>query len=208
MKSDTALMACVVCLLAVAPVLAEQRVQTLADIAARLSANKKLCANFDQEKSLKALSRPLISTGKIVYLAGRGMLWHVVSPISSMVLIKNSELITWGHSGAVKRLNFLQSPVHHSLTKVFLAFFTGEVDSLEVNFDVEFLSAANGWKLRLIPKDTKMQSVIPSIRLAGNEFVETLLIEEAGGDETRLTFHHLTNDFCTLGKDEEAAFEF
>ncbi|HUN54336.1 MAG TPA: outer membrane lipoprotein carrier protein LolA [Smithella sp.] len=55
------------------------------------SANlKTLQANFEQKKSMKILSRPLVSEGRFYYAAPDSIRWEYVKPVRSIVIAHNN----------------------------------------------------------------------------------------------------------------------
>ena len=60
----------------------------VSDIGRLLSRAPIVCGAFTQTKSLKALTRPLVSSGRVVFVSGKGVLWRVISPFPSQVLVK------------------------------------------------------------------------------------------------------------------------
>lgn len=186
----------------------DMKPEAFEDIVEMMSKNSKLCADFEQEKKIKALNRPLVSTGRFVYLLERGVLWQVQSPILSQVLIKEAEIVKWGDNGMAKRLSFRQSPWFHSLTQVFFSVFAGDINGLKAVFMIRRLSVAEGWALNLTPKDLDLSIAIGSIHITGNEFVESITIVEKSGDLTKINFSDIASESCRLAEEEEAFFAF
>lgn len=188
------------------PALAENTAQNLAKISSQLSKNTKLCADFVQEKSLKVLNRPLISNGRMISLANRGVLWEVTTPFPSKVLVKETEMINWAEDGTKTHSSYARSPLFSALTQVFFAMFTGNLDKLETPFTMISNISEDAWQLNLTPTGPKLAKVISSIRVTGQEYVEEITIAEVRGDTTKISFHNITSDNCQLRKVEEASF--
>jgi hypothetical protein len=189
-------------------VVAETQPDALLDLSQQLSRNTLLCANFDQAKILKVLTHPLNSKGRIVFVAEKGVLWQVIKPFPAKVLVKETELIKWEEDGTAKRLGYEQSPLFHTLTKVFLSFFAGDMSKLKAVFVAAPIKTVKGWRVSLIPKDKKLAKVISRIEVGGGQFVENVQIDEARSDKTLIQFSDIDVKTCELGKAEKESFAF
>jgi hypothetical protein len=76
----------------------------LAEITARLVKTPITQGNFQQEKRLKILRKPLISTGTFTYHQSKGVIWKTVTPIPSLLLVNESHLLTGQGEQAVPQL--------------------------------------------------------------------------------------------------------
>ncbi len=189
--------------LAIAPVKAEE---SLSEIGRRLAKNAMICADFTQSKSLRALTRPLVSRGRLVFIAEKGVLWQVRKPFPSQVLIKKDALISWDGEGKPRRLGFGKNPIFRSLSRVFLAVFSGEIDRLRETFEIESAVSQSNWRLILTPLDTGFSAIIAKIRASGGRFVDELRIEEGRGDKTVIRFSGMNTESCLLDNAEKRYF--
>lgn len=179
---------------------------SLSDVRRLLGGQSVICATFIQQKSLKALTRPLTSNGRLIFVAGKGVLWQVQAPFPARLLIKRDALIRWGDDGVTQKVNLEQTPVFRALSHIFLALFSGDTDRLTDIFDVESQSSQSQWRLTLIPKTETLSAIIATVRASGGRFVEDLLIEEKHGDRTSIRFSDIDAVSCQLGKAEKNYF--
>lgn len=186
----------------------ETQPATLSDLSRQLSSNSKLCANFAQKKIMMALNRPLLSKGRLIFLAGQGILWQVTEPFPAKVLVKETEMIKWDEDGVPKRLGYGQSPLFHALIQVFLSMFTGDMSKLERVFAAVPIQTGEGWWLTLTPRDPGLAKIISTIEVGGGRFVEHLQIVEVRGDKTAIQFSNIDVDTCELGNAEKASFAY
>ena len=175
----------------------------LPDIRGVLIQAPLVCGNFTQSKSLKALTRPLISQGRVVFATGIGVLWQPTSPFPSQVLVKADALIRWDSENKPKRTGFGQSPQFRALSDVFLAVFAGDTSRLAAAFDTVASVGKKSWSLVLKPRDKGFAARISGIRVSGGQFVEELQIAEGQGDTTVIRFKDLTADGCALSDTEK-----
>lgn len=162
----------------------------LSDIQMRLLKSDMLRADFQQEKNLRALSRPLLSQGELLFIAGEGALWRVVEPFAVAVLMKPDEIIEWDDEGGMRRVDTNLNPVLHTLGEIILATLAGDTQFLKQIFDVSPTVSEHGWGLFLKPKSEELGAVISDVQIFGDHFVEQVLIRETNGDITKLQFSH------------------
>lgn len=179
---------------------------TMADVQRLLGGQSVICASFVQQKSLKALTRPLTSKGRLIFVAGKGVLWQVLEPFPARLLIRSNALIRWNEDGEAQKINLEQTPVFQALSHVFLALFSGKTDKLQDMFVVESQSAQKRWRLTLVPRTKLLAAIIATVHASGGQFVEQVLIEENQGDRTSIRFGNIDADSCELGNAEKRYF--
>lgn len=190
-------------LLATVPV---EAADTIADIHALLTRGDVICADFVQEKQLKALNRPLVSQGRLVLVAGKGVLWEVREPFAVRFLVKSDELIKWDDAGAPQRLSLGQAPMFRALSDVFMAVFTAELKGLEDTFELTTRVNRPRWRLTLVPRDSGIAGIIAMLQVSGSSFVEELVIREGRGDRTRIRFSGVSTNSCQPSAAEKGYF--
>ncbi len=175
----------------------------LSKIQERLTNNPIVCAVFSQSKSLRALTRPLLSRGKFVFVAGKGVLWQVREPFPAQVLVKRDALIKWSDDGRPQRVSFGQTPIFKALSNVFLATFSGDINGLRDTFFIKADELSSPWRLTLTPRNQAFAKIITAVRVTGDRFVNELVIEEARGDKTHIKFSGVDTETCQLGEAEK-----
>lgn len=178
----------------------------VSDIGKLLTSAPLICGTFTQSKTLAALTRPLVSSGRVVFAAGTGVLWQISSPFPSRALVKEDALIRWDSENKPKRSGFGQTPQYRALSDVFFAVFAGDTSRLAASFETETKIAAESWSLGLKPRDGEFATRISNIYVSGRRFVESLKITEAQGDRTEIQFKNLTADGCVLSSAETRSF--
>ena len=178
----------------------------LSDIHRLLSKNALICADFKQEKSLKVLTRPIVSKGRLVFVSGKGVLWQVREPYATQFLVKSDALIKWGDDGQPQRLSLGQAPVFRSLSQVFLAVFSGSTGSLKETFEILSRFNEGRWQLSLVPRDSDFAKIIARIGVTGQNYVEQIDIEEGRGDKTLIRFGNVKTEACQLDVVEKGYF--
>jgi outer membrane lipoprotein-sorting protein len=168
----------------------------LAEITARLVKTPITQGNFQQEKRLKILRKPLISTGTFTYHQRKGVIWKTLTPIPSLLLVNESHLLTGQGEQAVPA----------ALGKVFKAMLGGDLNQLAEGFSIAGEDRKTSWQLQLKPKDELLQKIISTILLTGDTELRVLEIQEVTGNLTRIRFSEITHP-AQLTSEQDADFE-
>ena len=168
----------------------------LAQINARLVKTVITNGNFQQEKQLKILSRPLISTGMFTYHQSKGVIWKTLTPVVSLLLVNQSHLLT----------NQGEQAVPATFGRVFQAMLGGDLTQLADDFSITGTEQKASWQLQLKPKDELLQKIISTIVLSGDNELRLLEIQETGGNITHIKFDQITHPM-QLTREQESDFE-
>lgn len=168
----------------------------LTQIAARLTKTPITQGDFHQQKQLKVLHKPLISTGSFTYDQSKGVIWKTLTPVVSLLLVNESKLLTGQGEQAVPA----------AFGKVFKAMLGGDLAELTDGFNVTGTDQKTSWQLELTPKDEILKKIISTMVLSGDTELRDLEIREAGGNITRISFDHITHP-AQLTDEQQADFE-
>jgi hypothetical protein len=178
----------------------------LSRIRALMTKDTLICGNFTQSKFLRALTRPLVSQGQLLFAAGKGVLWQVLEPFATRVLVKGDALIKWDDKGVPRRVSFGQTPIFRALSQVFLGVFAGDINRLRKTFEIAPDVSQSTWQITLKPRDAGFAAIIATIRVSGGRFVDELLIAEGRGDQTLIRFSSMNAGTCQLTDAEKGYF--
>lgn len=168
----------------------------LSEISARLAKTPITQGDFHQQKHLKVLRKPLISTGSFTYHQSKGVIWKTLTPVVSLLLVNESRLLTGQGEQAVPA----------AFGKVFKAMLGGDLAALTDGFVITGTDQKTSWQLELVPKDEMLKKIISTMVLSGDTELRDLEIREAGGNVTRITFDNITHPE-RLSDEQEADFE-
>jgi len=168
----------------------------LAEITARLVKTPITQGNFQQEKRLKILRKPLLSTGSFTYHQSNGVIWKTLTPIPSLLLVNDTRLLTGQGEQAVPA----------AFGKVFKAMLGGDLKVLSEGFDISGTNQKATWQLQLKPKDELLKKIISSLLLSGDNELRHLELQETGGNLTHITFVNITHP-DHLSPEQQADFE-
>lgn len=158
------------------------------EMSQRLVRGQVLRADFRQERTLRALNRPLISHGKLIFAAEDGVLWHLVEPFVVFVLMRPGEVIEWSEEGVRRRTETASDPVFGTLTDVVLSTLSGDSQKLRQHFDLSSAPSESGWRLSLRPRSAALAAAVSGIEVSGQQFVERVRVIGAKGDMTTIQF--------------------
>jgi hypothetical protein len=183
-------------LLLLIPVTQSYATELLADITSRLVKAPITQATFQQEKHLKILSRPLMSSGLFTYDQSKGVIWKTLAPAPSLLLVNESQLIS-GQG---------EQNVPAAFGKVFKAMLGGDLNELTEGFLLTGEHKNNTWQLQLTPTDQFLQKIISTITLSGDSELRALELQEVTGNFTRISFTQISHP-NQLSTEQEADFE-
>ncbi|MDO9167993.1 MAG: outer membrane lipoprotein carrier protein LolA [Methylobacter sp.] len=164
--------------------------------AARLAKTPITQGDFHQQKQLKVLRKPLISTGTFTYDQNKGVIWKTLTPVVSLLLVNESKLLTGQGEQAVPA----------AFGKVFKAMLGGDLAALTDGFVITGTDQKTSWQLALIPKDEMLKKIISTMVLSGDTELRQLEIRETGGNVTLISFDNISHPE-RLSDEQEADFE-
>jgi hypothetical protein len=168
----------------------------LAEITAQLVKTPITQGEFQQEKRLKILRKPLISKGSFTYHQSKGVIWKTLTPIPSLLLVNDAHLLTGQGEQAVPP----------AFGKVFKAMLGGDLNQLSEGFLIVGEYKKTSWRLQLTPKDDLLKKIISSILLSGDTELRSLELQEVNGNLTHIIFTKITHP-ANLLSEQEADFE-
>jgi len=151
---------------------------------------------FQQEKHLKFLRKPLISTGTFTYDQNKGVIWKTITPIPSILLVNDAHLLTGEGEQALPP----------AFGRVFKALLGGEINRLSEGFAITGKDQKSSWQLLLTPKDELLKKVISIVVLTGDSDLRRLELYEVNGNLTRIQFSEITHP-DRLSNEQQAEFE-
>lgn len=167
----------------------------LTQITERIEKTTITQGRFRQEKRLKVLKMPLISTGEFTYHRSKGVIWKTLTPAPSLLLVSETRLLAAHGEQAV--------PI--AFGKVFKAMLGGDLSQLTDGFEITGSNRKPIWQVQLKPKDDVLKKIIAGMQLSGNKEVRVLEITEANGNLSRIEFDQVAHP-AALTSAQEADF--
>ena len=182
----------------------------LTRIQATVARPDTMCGDFDQQKSLVGLKRPVQSSGRFCVLKERGVLWNTLKPFTSTLRLSRAEIVESQGARVTSRLTASDEPTVAVISDLLFSVLGGDFGRLRSSFSIEASIEASleasTWRAKLTPRDAGMKRVIGTIELGGGEFVRQLIITEASGDRTIIAFTGFAAGLAALRPEELRAF--
>lgn len=176
---------------------------------ARMEQPEVLRGRFEQEKQLKGFRNPLRSAGTMLLVRERGIAWDTTEPFASSAVLTREKLTSELPDGSRQvLLDAADGPAAGATAGLLMALVAGDLDALAERFEIEETLLDDGaWQLELRPREPALQRVFARFELAGDCYVREVLIEEAGGDTTRVRLIDLSSDPAAPSPAEVARFD-
>ncbi|WP_391091364.1 LolA-related protein [Vibrio sp. NH-UV-68] len=194
-------------LLALSP-LCWGKVSNLDELESRLAQHSVIRGEFTQRRHLEMFAQPLSSQGEFTLSKQQGLLWQQHSPFAVNLVLTQDKLRQTFADQAPQVIKAEDNPMAFYFSRVFLAVFHGDTDALKTQFDLDFSSSSQGWRLILTPRQAPLNVVFSSITLNGQQQVDALTLQEIRGDKTEIQFSNQTHQPETLTDAEQAQFSF
>ncbi len=154
------------------------------DLIALLQKSQNIQGGFTQQRFLKSLSKPIVSRGKFVLLANKGLLWQMQQPFAVDLRVKKDGIMQWNGSQWVANNKLGQS----EQINLFLGLLSGDISTLSAQFDLQLSGSPQQWRLTLTPSSLLMKQIFNHIIIKGDGLVREIELDEKQGDRTLILF--------------------
>lgn len=157
------------------------------DLVIQLQKPNNLQGDFTQQRFLKAMSKPITSTGQFVLVKNQGLLWQMQKPFASQLRVKKEGISQWNGSQWVNNQKLGQS----EQINLFLGLLSGDISALSSQFDLALSGDTKNWTLTLTPNSLLMKQIFTHIVIDGDEVVKQIELNETQGDRTLIRFEKI-----------------
>lgn len=142
---------------------------------------------FEQLKTVKGFKQPLKSAGDFVLAREKGIVWHVLKPFESTLIVKPDSLQSRRADGEVSmQMRAEDEPVLRTVNAMLFAVMTADLVQLKQYFQISGKAQATGWQLHLVPRDAVLAQWLASVEVQGAQFVQFVQLQEARGDSSEI----------------------
>jgi len=167
---------------------------TLEALMHHLATTSGVRAEFHEVKEIALLERPLESDGTIYFVPPRRMARYTTKPTRSAFVLDGPHLSFRDETGH-ENVDLSEHRIARTIIDNLVVLFNGDLEALRARYDVGFEAQGSRWKLDLVPRDSRVRSVVSRVVLRGDDAaLEQMVVSEAGGDRTVTTFHDVRND--------------
>lgn len=161
----------------------------VSQVASHLAQAKGVRAQFAQTQTLAAMKQPLVSTGSLLFLRERGVIWRIDTPYKATYVITDAGVAEINANGQRVTAHSAQGTRGVAqVSKMMRAMLGGDLSALYSQFDVQAEGSAAHWRMQLTPNQPQLAQSIKGLQMSGGDFLQSLRIALANGDTTQLEF--------------------
>jgi hypothetical protein len=163
---------------------------TNSDIAAvlkRIAPAQTFRAQFNQEKQVQGMLRPVQSSGNFLFSQEHGIVWQILSPFASRLIITPKGVKREVEGQPSQFFKAAEDPAARGVSQIFLGLFGNGSKSPAEVFQIYFREGGESWVVGLVPKNSQLRVFLHGIVLVGDKKIEKIWILE-GLDETFIEF--------------------
>jgi hypothetical protein len=160
----------------------------VAQVAARLAQAPGIRAQFKETQTLAALKAPLVSTGSLLFVRERGVIWQIDTPVRTTYVITDAGVTEIDASGKRIARAARSAGGVAQVSRMMRSMLGGDLSALYSQFDVAASGTPAQWRLQLTPNQPQLAQRLEGLSMAGGDRLRTLSITAANGDVTRIDF--------------------
>ena len=143
-------------------------------------------SRFSERRELAILSRPLESSGTLVYRAPGRLEKHTLVPErESLVLDGGTLMLENGERGSRESFALRDHPVIRAFVEAIRSTLAGDLATLQRFYEVKLEGDDPHWQLTLEPLGPEMKAVIDRIVISGSgAWISRVDVREKGGDRS------------------------
>ncbi len=160
---------------------------SLEDVYARISAHPVTKGELKQEQYIKMANRSLISKGTFVMAADKGVIFEIIEPFPSSMVVTEEKMVQTLPGDVVAVMDGKENAAFKNIAKIIHSVFANDVQVLRDNFQV---SVTNGPKdvVNLVPKDPLLSMLFLKITLTVGDSIDSVSVIETGGNWVNYSF--------------------
>jgi len=157
------------------------------DILAQLARHAQVRATFTQSRENPALAEPQVSHGDLLFVVGHGMLWHTRDHFDDNLVLTTDGTSRLDAQGRLERVRDGNRGVSQ-VSAMLQSLLAGQSTEAMRQFSVTAEGSPERWTLRFVPRQARMARVLAGITLKGDAFLQSIEVELANGERTRIAF--------------------
>lgn len=160
--------------------------------AAALRDAQVMRGKFIYKKFLKEIPQPLISRGDFLFARDLGIDWHTREPFDSDFVLTAKGMTQRDDGKVTLQMNASEQPAVQIVAQIFLSLLSLDVGSLQNSFALSGIQqgkpGSETWQVGLRPTVSAIAAVFKEAVVSGGAQVETLVLRDANGDRTEISF--------------------
>jgi outer membrane lipoprotein-sorting protein len=154
----------------------------------QLSQHSAVRAAFTQQRRNPALTQPQTSSGQLLFVTDKGMLWQVQQPYQETLALTGSRTLRIDASGHAQSVRSERGV--GQISQMLQSMLAGQLDAVLRQFNVTAEGSAAQWTLHFTPKQSRVAQVLRDIQLDGGAFLQDIRIDMQDGTQTDI---HMTD---------------
>lgn len=161
---------------------------TIAELMQRLAARPDSHASFREEKHIAALSAPIETSGRLLYIRPSYLEKITLTPAPEHLVVDGDKLtITHAAGQPVQTIDLASRPAIRALVETMRGTLSGDLASLERYYHVSLAGTAHDWQLTLTPTDSTVARFVREMRIDGSGAdLREVDTEQRNGDSSRM----------------------
>lgn len=174
----------------------------LAQVLSELGQHAAVRADFTQTRTDPALDKAQVSTGRLLFVLGHGMLWQTETPFAQTLALTGKRTAVIDADGRLQNIRSERGV--SQVSQMLQGLLSGHVDDALRQFDVTVHGTPAAWTLDFVPRQERVARVLGKITLAGDSYLQAITIAMQDGSRTAIHFAH-TRDAGPLSALEQRA---
>jgi len=161
----------------------------LPQLMAGLGQVRSASGQFTERKTMRMLTQPLISSGRLAYVAPSHIEKLTVSPIPERLVMDGDRVtIVSGPNNETHTFSVADFPQIGGLVEGIRATLAGDLPTLERIYTIRLSGTPAAWDLQLVPRDGDLAHVVKWIAFHGDgNRIRTINTEGGDGDRSEMT---------------------
>ena len=149
---------------------------------------KSAKTGYTEDQYIGIATRPLRSSGELVYVAPSRLEKNTTAPSAQSVVIDGDKLTVRQARGRARTMSLGEHPEIGAFIESIRSTLSGDVTTLNRYYRVGLSGDADNWQLTLEPTDEKVGKLIKVVRIGGARYeLGSVEIEHVDGDRSVMT---------------------
>jgi len=157
------------------------------DILGHLAKHAQVRAEFTQTRENPALAEPQTSKGDLLFAIGHGMVWHTRDPFDDSLVLTAGDTSRIDAQGRLVRVRDGNRGVSQ-VSGMLQALLAGKSGEATRQFTIAAEGTVQRWTPHFVPRQARMARVLAGITLKGDDFLQSIEVDLAGGERTVIVF--------------------
>lgn len=156
------------------------------------STMQSLQCEFTQTKTMKMLSKQMVSNGMMYFRRSNKLRWEFTAP-NAFTFVMNGDKVSMKSSKSTQQIDVKRNKIFRQITDIIINCITGEGLKNSSYFDLEMYEGKEGYYARLYPKKKELKQMYKAVELHFTPDLTTVSMvrmEEKSGDITLIKMNN------------------